>query len=211
MNTTATQHKGNFFTNSSLGQAWLMLIMAIVFGALLAIVEITLSPKIAANKQAETFAAVPVLIFGAGNAPADAEVEATSVIVASGGRDLTYPVYIVRSQGAIAGFAVKGIIMGYADNIELLVGFNADFSEITGVFVIYQKETPGLGSKITEPGWNNQFIGKSTTLPLAVNSGNAATNIDSISGATISSVAVTNIVNNVVRDVKKELIRKIGE
>lgn len=208
---TETTAKKNFFRDSSLGQAWLVLIMAIVFGALLAVVQITLAPKIASNMQAETFSAVPVLIYGEGQVPADATVEAAAVTVNKSGRDLVYPVYIVKSQGQIAGFAVKGVIMGYADNIELLVGLNADVSKVTGVFVVYQKETPGLGSKITEASWNGQFIGKSTAVPLEVGSRNTETNIDSISGATISSVAVTDIVNTVVQDVKRELITKAGE
>lgn len=209
--TESTQQKKNFFRDSNLGQAWLVLIMAIVFGALLAVVQITLAPKIAANMQAETFSAVPVLVYGEGNVPADAKVEPLNVTVKSGGRDVTYPVYAVKSQGRLDGFAVKGSIMGYADNIELLIGFNAQVSQITGIFVVYQKETPGLGSKITEPEWNGQFIGKSTAAPLAVNSRDAAANVDSISGATISSVAVTNIINNVVQDVKAELLKKAGE
>lgn len=208
--TDAIQKK-NFFRDSSLGQAWLVLIMAIVFGALLAMVQITLAPKIAANMQAETFSALPVLIYGKDNIPADIEIETAAIAVKNQNRDQTYPVYIVKSNGEIAGFAVKGAIMGYADNIEMLVGFNADVSEITGIFVIYQKETPGLGSKITEADWGGQFIGKSTSMPLAVNSRDAESNIDSISGATISSVAVTDIINNIVRDVKSELIKKAGE
>lgn len=208
---TEAIQKKNFFRDSSLGQAWLVLIMAIVFGALLAMVQLTLSPKIAANMQAETFSAVPVLIYGEGNVPADAKVETSAITVKSGSRDLSYPVYIVKSGGKVTGFAVKGSIMGYADYIEMLVGFNADVSEVTGIFVVYQKETPGLGSKITETDWNGQFTGKSTATPLAVNSKDAKANIDSISGATISSVAVTDIVNNIVRDVKSALIKKAGE
>lgn len=208
--TEATQKK-NFFRDRSLGQAWLILIMAIVFGALLAMVQITLSPKIAANRQAETFSALPVLIYGEGNVPADVQIETAAVTVKNNNYDQTYPVYIVKSKGALAGFAVKGAIMGYADNIEMLVGFNADVSAITGIFVIYQKETPGLGSKITEADWGGQFTGKSTDMPLAVNSRDAKSNIDSISGATISSVAVTDIINNIVRDVKSELLKKAGE
>lgn len=208
---TEAVQKKNFFRDSSLGQAWLILIMAIVFGALLAMVQITLSPKIAANMQAETFSAVPILIYGDGNVPADIQIETATVTAKNNSLDQTYPVYIVKSGGELAGFAVKGVIMGYADNIEMLVGFNAEVSEITGVFVIYQKETPGLGSKITDADWNGQFVGKSTNMPLAVNSRDANTHIDSISGATISSVAVTDIINNIVRNVKSELIQKAGE
>lgn len=205
---TETKAKKNFFKDTNIGQAWLVLVMAIVFGALLAVVQITLAPKIAANIQAETYSAVPALVYGAGNVPKDAEVNAMQLTGKSGA---VYTVYAVTSNNKINGFAVKGVIMGYADNIEMLVGLNANISEITGIFVLFQKETPGLGNKITEPAWNGQFIGKSTAAPLAVRSGQPQTNIDAISGATISSVAVTNIVNTVVGDLKTELIKKAGE
>ena len=197
-----------FIRDNYIGQAWLVLVMAIVFGALLAMVQITLAPKIAANIQAETYTAVPALVMGAENVPPNVEVESLQLEGAGG---TVYPVYAVKADGKIKGFAVKGVIMGYADNIEMLVGFNAAVSEVTGVFVLFQKETPGLGNKITDSEWNSQFNGKSTTAPLKVKSGDTATNIDAISGATISSVAVTNIVNNVVRDLKPQLIEKAGE
>lgn len=203
---TMDTKKKNFFKDTNIGQAWLILLMAVVYGILLALVQIYLSPRIAANMQAETYAAVPTIIFG-DNVPTDADVSETTITV----NNVPYQVYEVTSDGRTAGFAVKASIMGYADVIELLVGFNADVSEITGIFVLYQKETPGLGNKIMDPAWNGQFIGKSTIRPLAVKSGDAVTNIDAISGATISSEAVTNIVNNVLKDLKNELVKKAGE
>ena len=45
--------------------AWLVLAMALVFGSLLAGVQITLKPIIEENKRAETFGQVPVLVTGA--------------------------------------------------------------------------------------------------------------------------------------------------
>lgn len=203
--TTETKKK-NFFRDTNIGQAWLILLMAVVYGVLLALVQIYLSPRIAANMQAETYAAVPVIIFGE-NVPGNVKVSESAATVGS----TVYQVYEVKQDNTVAGFAVKASIMGYADVIELLVGLTADVSEITGVFVLYQKETPGLGSKILDPAWNGQFIGRGTSQPLAVKNGDPATNIDAISGATISSVAVTTLVNNVLKDLKDELVKKAGE
>lgn len=202
--------KKSFFRDSNIGQAWLILLMAIVFGALLAVVQIYLSPLIAANQKAETYSAIPPLVMGATAVPENYDIEEFTVAVPGGNSEIKYPVYQMKVDGATAGFVVKASIMGYADLIEILVGFNADISQITGIFVLYQKETPGLGNKILDPAWNGQFIGKPTVRPLSLGK-DADTQIDAISGATISSVAVVNIVNNVVKDLRDALIKKAGE
>ncbi len=54
---------------------------------------------------------------------------------------------------------------------------------ITGINVISQAETPGLGSKITEPKFTDKFKGKSIA---------EIDTIDGVTGATISSNAVKN-------------------
>ena len=52
---------------------------------------------------------------------------------------------------------------GYADKIEVLIGFDPgqDY-HYRSVYVLDQKETPGLGNKIVTPQWRGQFIDKST-------------------------------------------------
>ena len=57
---------------------------------------------------------------------------------------------------------------GYADKIELLVGIDALTENITGLFILDQKETPGLGNKISDTGWRSQFLDKPATSPLVV-------------------------------------------
>ena len=47
---------------------------------------------------------------------------------------------------------------GYADTIERLLGLSTDFRSITGLFVLDQKETPGLGNKIITDAWRSQFV-----------------------------------------------------
>ena len=105
---------------------------------------------------------------------------------------------------------VKAAGLGYADRIEVLIGFNANTEKITGLFILDQKETPGLGNKIIHRQWRSQFVDKDTGLPLTVVKGksSAPQEIDAINGATISSKSVVNIINRTVVDVKKQLMEK---
>lgn len=95
---------------------------------------------------------------------------------------------------------------GYQSNLALMVGVTMDFSEITGVKILEQLETPGLGTRIEDDPANrenrswfmDQFKG------LAARQGityvkNAKpqkdTEIEAITGATVSSGSVVRILN----------------
>jgi len=113
-------------------------------------------------------------------------------------------VYEVRFQdNVVAGWVAKAGGQGYADKIELLVGIDALAEHITGLFILDQKETPGLGNKISDTVWRDQFIDKPTAGSLVVvkDKSQGASKIDAISGATISSVAVCDIINQTVSDI----------
>ena len=207
-----TEHvKSNFFS-----QAWLVLLLAVCFGALLAAVQITLGPTIEANKINETLQKVPEMIFGAARAEELAanqqtvDVSPLSVEVDKAGNTVRYSVYEAKTGGQLDGWVAKTAGQGYADKIEMLIGFDPMMDKITGIFILDQKETPGLGNKIVTDEWRSQFIGKSTDQPLAAVKGNAkaGNEIDAITGATISSKSVTDIINTAVKDLRNPLIEK---
>jgi H+/Na+-translocating ferredoxin:NAD+ oxidoreductase subunit G len=198
--------------NSNLVQAWLILLLAVCFGSALAAVQVQLSGKIAANKLHETLGQIPALIWGedrAGQMPDPASVQITpgSVEIQKQGQASSYTLYRVAQSGRIAGWVIKADGQGYGDKLELLIGADADLDKITGLFVLEQKETPGLGNKISTPQWRNQFVGKSTAEPLRVvkGQGRGPATIDAITGATISSRSVTAIVNTAIASLKGRL------
>ena len=203
------QGKANFFS-----QAWLVLVLAICFGGLLAGMQILLGPIIEANKINETLERVPVLVFGAAHATelsqSGMEINPLSVGVDKAGKTVRYNVYETKSDGKLAGWVTKSAGQGYADKIEILIGFDPGMDKITGLFVLDQKETPGLGNKILEDAWRDQFLDKSTAKPLAPVKGksSAPNEIDAITGATISSKAVTDIINTAVADLRQPLADK---
>ncbi len=199
--------------DNNLVQAWLVLLLALCFGGALAAIQVNLADVIAENKLNETLGKVPELVFGEEKAAALAdnpdavEIAAKSLTVEGEAKSTTYPVYRVAKDGNLAGWVVKASAQGYADKIELLLGIDAKVDTITGIFILEQKETPGLGNKITFPEWRGQFLGKKTSTPLEVIKGGPSgpATIDTVTGATISSVAVTNIVNRSIGDVKEQL------
>ena len=98
--------------------------------------------------------------------------------------------------------------LGYSGVIKLIVGFKTDGS-ISNVEVLTQKETPGLGTKIADPKFKDQFIGKN----LANYDNNEILvkkdggDIDAITAATISSRAYCDAVNRAYKalvEIKKE-------
>ena len=185
--------------NSYLGQAWLVLLLALCFGGALAGVEVTLRDRIAANKAAMTFGKIPDLVPGASGG--------TKIEVAG------YTVYRALGPGGVlAGWVVQASGMGYADRIELLVGLDTSCTTITGLAILDHKETPGLGAFIKSDGFQDQFAGKKGDGQLKpVKSGTPTDEeIQAISGATISSQSVCTIINKALAAVREKLAAMAG-
>ncbi len=105
-------------------------------------------------------------------------------------------VFIIYSNDEVRGYAVLAGSNGYSGKISLLVGINTDGS-IKDVSVISHTETPGLGSRITEKSFTDQFKGLDTEeIALSRDGGK----IDAITGATISSEAVVEAVQESMID-----------
>jgi Na+-translocating ferredoxin:NAD+ oxidoreductase subunit G len=198
---------------SNFAQAWLILVLALIFGSALAAVQVNLSGVIAANKLNETLERVPELVFGPDTTAkmtrqnASIEITPGTVTIKKNLKTSYYNLFRVTLENKLAGWVVKAGGQGYADKIELIIGLDPSADTITGLFVLQQKETPGLGNKISFPRWRNQFIGKKTNTPLVVTKGKsqAPNAIDAVTGATISSRSVTGIVNRTTGDVKGRL------
>lgn len=103
--------------------------------------------------------------------------------------------YEALKGGSTMGYVVKTVTGGYGGDVEVLTGILTD-STVAGVKVASQSETPGLGTKITEDDFLDLFKEKSTETELEIVHGGGGDNsIESISGATVSSKAVSSGVN----------------
>ncbi len=108
-------------------------------------------------------------------------------------------------QGRLVGLAIEARGQGFQDVLKILYGFSPEKQAIIGMRVLESKETPGLGDKIEkDPDFLANFKELDVSLDenaqirnpiVPVKHGTKANpwEIDSITGATISSKAVANI------------------
>ncbi len=110
------------------------------------------------------------------------------------------------AEGQLVGLALEGRGMGYMDVIAVLFGYSQDDEAVIGIRVLESRETPGLGDRIeTDPGFLANFErldvrlgpdGGALANPIeAVKQGEKQHpwQVDGITGATISSVAIAEI------------------
>ena len=118
--------------------------------------------------------------------------------------------YKDKEHKEIVGYAIEAFGKGYSSVIETMVGVNKD-GTIRKVKILSQKETPGLGARCIEdepfkpqkPKWTTeQFIGK-TVDQLKVDKDGGP--IVSITGATISSRAITNSIREALQNFLKKM------
>ena len=102
-------------------------------------------------------------------------------------------------QGKFIGYAIQGAGPGFQDTIKLLFGFQLSESKIIGMEILDSRETPGLGDKIfKDMAFVNEFKNLLIETEIkSVKKGKKSQNneVDSITGATISSKAVVRIIN----------------
>jgi len=104
-----------------------------------------------------------------------------------------------REDGSLVGYAVPAEGAGFQDTIKLIYGYDPSRRVIVGMQVLDSRETPGLGDKIIT---DDEFLANFEALAIepsvvAVKKGKKVNpnEVDSITGATISSEAVVKILN----------------
>ena len=108
---------------------------------------------------------------------------------------------ILKAQvnGQDAGYVVTCSGKGYGGAVTLALGIDAEGAVLGIQITDCSNETPGLGQNSTNADWNKQYVGTNMTQDLSVvkdGSGSAdAGTINSISGATITSSAVTRAID----------------
>lgn len=111
------------------------------------------------------------------------------------GDGLIAEVYEGKDGSDVVGYTLKAKPSGYAGEVEVMVGISAD-GQITGVDIGNMTETAGLGAKAKDDAFKGQYKGKAAeSLEVAKGSATADNQILAISGATITSTAVTTGVN----------------
>ncbi len=107
-------------------------------------------------------------------------------------------VWEARQGSQVIGHVLAASTQGYSGPIASLVGLDPS-GAISGVRVLVQTETPGLGAKIARPEFLAQFEGRKPG-EVVLKKDDPAGKIDAITAATISSRALTNAVRNTVSE-----------
>ncbi|MFC1692990.1 FMN-binding protein [Candidatus Latescibacterota bacterium] len=171
----------------------IFMIYTLVAGSLLAFVYIKTSPVIEANRAAAMGDNVMLEVLPGMVGGFEKQVEDS---------DFTYWIgYSDAGRRKPGGYIFIAYGKGYAPQaIETMVGVDTD-GTITGSKILFQRETPGLGDKLEEiksgesdPWFPRQFVEKSAKFPIAVTKDGG--DINAISGATVSSRAVTESINS---------------
>jgi len=115
------------------------------------------------------------------------------------GNEKIFEANVALKGSEIVGYAIKVAPNGYGGPIETMVGISSS-GEVTGIKILALLETPGLGANAPKPEFSGQYKNKPTKEKLEVIKIDPTkeNQIQAITGATITSKAVTLGVNDAV-------------
>ncbi len=165
----------------------LFLICALVAGALAGVNAITYD-RIQENQLQKTREAIAAVLPGA-----------REMSLVYTGNQTVRQVYAPAADSLVQGYAVMVAPSGFGGEIQMMVGIDGT-GAVSGISIISHGETPGLGKVAadqTERGqaFRDSFLGKTDTVTLS--------DVDALSGATITSAAVAEGVNAALAWVKE--------
>ena len=161
----------------------LLLITAVTAG-LLALVNSVTEDKIAAQTAQKVENALRAVL------PAD------SYEAVEGKKDGVSAVYLAAGGGCVVRVSVNG----FGGAIDMMVGVGAD-GAVTGVSIISHAETPSLGANCTREKFRDQYTGKTDAQSVNKDGGE----IEALTGATVTSRALTQGVNLALETAKEVL------
>lgn len=187
--------------NKIVKNAIILTIITLVAGVGLGLVyEITKEPIAISKERAKQEAYKSVISDAAEFVEyADFDAEEAADILAEAGLESNTIDEVMEAQsagGEVLGYVITSTTPeGYGGNIQISTGILED-GTVAGISILAISETAGLGMKATESSFQDQFKDKNVEQFSYTKSGASADGeVDAISGATITTSAVTNDVN----------------
>ena len=186
-----------------------MIACSFLFGLLIAVTDAGLSPRIEQNKINKRNRLIGAMLPEAKNFAA---LETPVEITLDGRRKQKVEVFKAQSEsGQCVGWGFNASGSGFAGEIELVVAVDAAFEKIAGFDVLSSSETPGFGDQIKYDYYRSQFKGAPAEQLKLVTIGDPK-KIDSqivgITGATVSSTAVVDMLNTFLSGIKTQMKEK---
>lgn len=118
-------------------------------------------------------------------------------------KDMVKSAYYASKNQLAVGYVFDIVTKGYGGDIKLTIGIDLE-QRVTGVKIGENKETPGLGSKVSDKPFLSQLVNLKPQQELVVvkQKKNKPEEIEAISGATITSKAVTRGVQAAINATK---------
>ncbi|HEY8362099.1 MAG TPA: FMN-binding protein [Tissierellaceae bacterium] len=192
-----------------------MIVISAIFTFALAFLNQSTAEKIALNQEIELYRKI-LYIFNI-DVPSEKPEDILETFRNNIGTlpyDDTIMYVHYGDNGEILGYAVPISGSGLWGTIEGYVGISSDYTTILGIDFTKQSETPGLGGRISEESFKEQFRGLDIT---NVIDGNyiiykpaPGGNVDAIAGATLTSKSVSKIINEDLHSFLKERVRTDG-
>jgi electron transport complex protein RnfG len=107
--------------------------------------------------------------------------------------------YAAMKNGKVVAYVVPAVSNGYGGEIDMLAAVTPE-GKVINFKILQANETPGLGSRASEPSFHKEFAGK-TAKDLVVVKVPSTKNIQALTGATITSRAVTKGIREAVEAV----------
>ena len=189
-------------------QSWLLIVASFIFGLLLAVTNAAWHDRIMQN-EIDKFNNLAKGMFT--NQVRFGAVEEKFEVDVGRGKMKEVEVKKVCVEDKCVGWAFVCEGSGFADKIKLVLTVDAAFEKLAGFGVLASNETPGFGDKIKDDYFRNQFAGVPAVELILSKAGNEKiidSEIVAISGATVSSEAVVEIVNNYLKQIKAQLQAK---
>ena len=101
--------------------------------------------------------------------------------------------FVIKKAGEPYAITLEDYGQGFGGKVGVMVGFSLAAEELVGIGVTTLSETPGVGTKVREPKFTEQFVGMKSGANFQIAKDGGV--VDAISGATISSRAVAEAVD----------------
>ena len=108
--------------------------------------------------------------------------------------------YVGKAGGETVGYVFETSAKGYGGDVDVMTGISAE-GKITGVILLDHEETPGLGANAEKEDFRAQFLQDvpETLLKLVKYQAPQPGEVEAMTGASMTSRAVTEAVNEAIR------------
>lgn len=118
-------------------------------------------------------------------------------------KDASYTYYVAKTDGQPVCYIFTATASGYGGDVSVMTGINPDGTVKSVEILDASGETPGMGQNVKKESFISQYASKSGKVNLSKTESNDTT-VTAITGATISSTAVTDCVNSALEMFKTE-------